>query len=77
MALSQKPQAKAWDLDAARRRAGRVAPSGLAGIFGPLRTLLAQWAVAEVAPGRLVPWLAVAFGLGIVGYFTADREPAW
>lgn len=33
--------------------------------------------MAEVAPGRLVPWLPVAFGFGIVGYFTADREPAW
>jgi len=76
MAREQKPQAKAWDLDAARRRAGLVAPR-LADITGPWRTLLAQWAVAEVAPGRLVPWLAVAFGFGIVGYFTADREPAW
>src|SRR5581483_408414 len=34
------------------------------------------WALADVGPGRLVPWLAVAFGLGIVLYFTADREPA-
>lgn len=33
--------------------------------------------MAEVAPGRLVPWLPVAFGFGIVGYFTADREPVW
>ena len=32
--------------------------------------------MAEVAPGRLLPWLPVAFGLGIVLYFTADREPA-
>jgi competence protein ComEC len=24
-----------------------------------------------------VSWLPVAFGFGIVGYFTADREPAW
>ncbi len=77
MALNQKQQAKAWDLDAARRRAGLVMPSPVAGILGPLRTLLAQWAVAEVAPGRLLPWIAVAFGFGIVGYFTADREPAW
>jgi competence protein ComEC len=76
MALDQKPQAKTWDLDAARRRAGLVVP-GLADITGPGRTLLAQWAVVEVAPGRLVPWLAVTFGIGIVGYFTADREPAW
>ena len=34
------------------------------------------WAQAEVAPGRLVPWLAVAFGLGTILYFTADREPS-
>ncbi len=54
-----------------------VLPSGLAERAGPLRQLLAQWALAEVAPGRLVPWLAVAFGFGVVGYFTADREPAW
>jgi competence protein ComEC len=25
----------------------------------------------------LVPWLSVAFGFGIVLYFTAEREPAW
>jgi competence protein ComEC len=71
-----KPRAQARTWDAARRRAGLLAPE-LADITGPWRTLLAQWAVAEVAPGRLVPWLAVAFGFGIVGYFGADREPAW
>jgi competence protein ComEC len=42
------------------------------GIAGRVR----GWAVAEVAPGRLVPWLAIAFGSGIVVYFGADREPA-
>jgi competence protein ComEC len=35
------------------------------------------WAAAEVGPGRLFPWLPVAFGSGIVLYFTADREPIW
>jgi competence protein ComEC len=34
------------------------------------------WALAEVAPGRLVPWLAIAFGLGTILYFTADQEPS-
>jgi competence protein ComEC len=34
------------------------------------------WAFSEVAPGRLVPWLAIAFGLGAVLYFTADQEPS-
>jgi competence protein ComEC len=38
---------------------------------------LRAWASADVAPGRLIPWLAVAYGFGIVLYFTADREPAW
>jgi competence protein ComEC len=31
----------------------------------------------EVAPGRLMPWLPVAFGTGIAVYFTAEREPVW
>jgi competence protein ComEC len=33
------------------------------------------WVLADVGPGRLVPWLAIAFGFGIVLYFTANREP--
>jgi competence protein ComEC len=38
---------------------------------------LREWAASEVAPGRLMPWLPVGFGLGIVVYFAAEREPAW
>jgi competence protein ComEC len=38
---------------------------------------LAPWLAAEVAPGRLMPWLPVAFGSGIAIYFAAEREPAW
>lgn len=30
---------------------------------------------AEAGPGRLVPWVPVAFGTGIALYFAADREP--
>jgi len=37
---------------------------------------LRAWGVAEIAPGRLLPWLPVAFGFGIALYFTAEREPA-
>src|SRR5437016_11793720 len=40
------------------------------------REVIWRWLVAEVAPGRLMPWLPIAFGFGIVLYFTADREPA-
>ncbi|HEY0303130.1 MAG TPA: ComEC/Rec2 family competence protein, partial [Rhizomicrobium sp.] len=38
---------------------------------------MSQWLAAEVAPGRLLPWLPVAFGTGIALYFAAEREPAW
>ena len=71
--------AKAWapDIEAGRRPAGLLFPDGLADSAERLRGLLAQWVAAEVAPGRLLTWLPVAFGFGIVGYFTADREPAW
>ncbi len=75
---SQSP-AKAWaaGIDAVRRRAGLTLPDGLAEHAAWLGRLLSEWAIAEVAPGRLMPWLAVSYGLGIVVYFTADREPAW
>ena len=42
---------------------------------GRLRGLLSQWLLAEVAPGRLIPWVPIAFGAGIACYFAADREP--
>jgi competence protein ComEC len=41
-----------------------------------LTAKLREWALADVAPGRLVPWLPVAFGLGIALYFSAEREPS-
>ena len=36
---------------------------------------LRDWIIAEVGPGRLVPWIAISFGTGIVVYFAIDREP--
>ncbi len=58
--------------------AGRPAwtwPDGLRGIARPIGERLRAWALADVGPGRLVPWIAIAFGVGIIFYFTADREP--
>ena len=74
-----RARAKAWApaSDAARRPAGLLLPDGIADAAGSLRGLVSEWIIAEVAPGRLMPWLPVAFGLGIVAYFSADREPAW
>ena len=37
---------------------------------------LREWLKAEVGVGRLVPWLAVLFGCGVIIYFSTDREPA-
>ncbi len=61
---------------AAGRSAGHAVPQGAAWALRARQTL-AGWATAEVAPGRLLPWLPVAFGTGIALYFAADREPAW
>jgi competence protein ComEC len=36
---------------------------------------LREWARAEAGAGRLLPWVAVAFGIGIALYFTASHEP--
>jgi competence protein ComEC len=35
------------------------------------------WAAADAGPGRLFPWLPVAFGSGIALYFAAEHEPQW
>ncbi|MFY9835246.1 MAG: ComEC/Rec2 family competence protein, partial [Xanthobacteraceae bacterium] len=35
-----------------------------------------EWAAQEIAAGCLLPWFAVAYGAGIVIYFTAEREPS-
>jgi competence protein ComEC len=48
-----------------------------AGLAGPLAAKLREWAAVEVAPGRLMPWLPVAFGAGIACYFAAEQEPVW
>ncbi|MGB8111125.1 MAG: competence protein ComEC, partial [Pseudolabrys sp.] len=48
-------------------------PDGVSDASGRLHETISAWAVAEVAPGRLMPWLPVALGLGIAVYFTADR----
>src|SRR3954465_6861810 len=53
-----------------------VWPESLADLARSLAEQMRRWALTDVGPGRLVPWLAVAFGFGIVLYFTAEQEPA-
>src|SRR6185436_552807 len=45
--------------------------------LGGVREVIARWFATDTAAGRLMPWLPIAFGLGVVLYFTAEREPVW
>jgi competence protein ComEC len=58
---------------------GRVAPWAprLPDISRLIGARVLPWLAAEVTPGRLMPWLPVAFGAGVSLYFAADREPVW
>ncbi len=58
-----------------------AAPGHAPGLAGPrseffVAAKLRRWLAEEIATAHLLPWLAVAFGFGIVLYFTAEREPA-
>jgi competence protein ComEC len=65
-----------WPPGGARPRA-LAGPRALADFADTAAARLHGWALAEAIPGRLLPWLPVAFGLGIAIYFTAEREPLW
>jgi competence protein ComEC len=53
------------------------ATGGFSGLqlWRPFSLTIREWAGLEAGPGRLLPWVPVAFGIGIALYFTADREP--
>ena len=69
-----RPRVAPWA--AAGRRPALAWPDGLAGLGRGAAERARAWAAIEVGPGRLVPWLAIAFGGGIAIYFAIDREPA-
>src|SRR3979411_2596171 len=50
---------------AAGRRPALVRPDGLADFTRAAAERVREWVTVEVGPGRLVPWLAIAFGCGI------------
>lgn len=64
-----------WQPAGGRRPAWAWWPDSLGGIARPIGERLRAWALVDVGPGRLVPWLAIAFGVGIILYFAAEREP--
>jgi competence protein ComEC len=55
-------------------RAGGFAPSGL-GAWPSLVEKVREWVRAEAGAGRLLPWVPIAFGVGIAFYFAAEHEP--
>jgi competence protein ComEC len=72
-------RAAAWSAAAvarARRAAVGATPSSLQDVGRRFAERLHSYAAAEAGAGRLMPWLPVAFGFGVVVYFTAEREPA-
>ncbi len=75
MAQQDKPQSRAqtWPIGGVRRTWG-AAPARSEFMLG---MRLRLWAAEEIAAGRLLPWFAVAYGAGIVFYFTAEHEPVW
>ena len=74
--IGSRGRAATWDAVERRRRV--LAWSGwLADFSKALAGRLREWAIADTGPGRLLPWLPIAFGLGIALYFAADREPLW
>lgn len=68
-------RAQAW-AEGARRGGALLWPWRLPRFAGGAATQIRDWFAAEVVPGRLMPWLPVAFGAGVAVYFTAEREPS-
>src|SRR5258708_11959357 len=69
--------AEAWrPWIAAGRRPALAWPQSLRDFARRAAQRVREWATAEVAPGRLVPWLAIAFGCGTIIYFAVEQEPA-
>src|SRR5688572_2311655 len=64
-------KARTWEVPRPR---GVVWPSS--DTLGGAREVISRWFATDVAAGRLMPWLPICFGFGIVLYFTADREPS-
>lgn len=60
----------------ARRRAW-TAPDRLSAFAGNVRRVLHRSIAVDLAPGRPILWLPVAFGIGIILYFAAADEPFW
>src|SRR5262245_19228470 len=74
-----------WGKGKARGRVGTwpegraAAPPHWPGV-GELPAAISEYvkraAAIDFGPGRLIPWVPVAFGLGVAIYFSAEHEPS-
>src|SRR5262249_60560273 len=65
-------RAEAWrPWIAAGRRPALAWPQGLTVFARRTAQRVREWAAVEAAPGRLVPWLAIGFGIGTISPSTA------
>ena len=63
-----------WPPPRAAAGAGGFAPSDFTAWISFVEKLR-EWICAKSGPGRLLPWVPIAYGTGIAIYFAADREP--
>jgi competence protein ComEC len=72
-------RAETWPPGSARPRGRMLArPAQFPDAVRSVAEPIGRWVAAEAGPSRLMPWMPVAFGLGIAIYFAAEREPqAW
>ncbi|MFZ0839321.1 MAG: ComEC/Rec2 family competence protein, partial [Xanthobacteraceae bacterium] len=72
-----RERARTWPQGRARALAGAIRLPALDVLAQRFIEAFRAAAIAEAGAGRLVPWIPVAFGIGIAAYFTAEREPSW
>ncbi|MBV8578478.1 MAG: ComEC family competence protein, partial [Acetobacteraceae bacterium] len=72
-----RERARTWPQGRARALAGVIRLPALDVLAQRFVEAFRAAAIAEAGAGRLVPWIPVAFGIGIAVYFTAEREPSW
>jgi competence protein ComEC len=68
-------RAGTWPLGGRTRDGSSGWPEALSPLLQGAGARMGNWIAYDTAPGRLIPWLPIAFGLGVVLYFAADREP--
>ncbi len=72
-----RERARTWPQGRARALAGTIRLPALDVLGQRVVEAFRAATIAEAGPGRLVPWVPVAFGIGIATYFAAEREPSW